>query len=148
MLNLRLWRLGALLVLLGCAGAAVAVVRPATAFALEGPTWLAGDSVRFVARFGPPATAVDSITIAWRVGDHIRARTWRPPYVSQLTDTVRVSVAPVVGGATLGGAVVVRTWRGGTPSAGIIRPIAVDVPELGPPPDVVGFQLVDSARVY
>lgn len=137
-----------LLAMLACA-AAVPAVRPVTALALEGPTWLAGDTVRFVARFQAPAGAVlDSVTIAWNVGSAPnRFRSWRPPIPATMQDTVRIEAGPVSGGATIGGAVVVRTWRGDMPSAGVIRTFAVDRPDLGPPPDVTGFAWLDSARV-
>lgn len=104
---------------------------------------LAGDSVRFVVSFTPPA-GLDSVSIRWTLGTATQYHTLTPPVAS--VDTVKFGgLAP---GYSATGSVQIRCWKDGLSSNGVTRSYSVVIPAPNPPADVSGVAFVDSAVVY
>ncbi len=109
--------------------------------AVSPPSRLAGDSVRFVATFQPPAGA-DSIVVVWKLGAITRTHSLAG---TAAVDTMRFAAGPGFSGS---GSVRIYVWDTDLSSPGITRVYNVIIPAPTPPADVAGFALADSAVVF
>lgn len=111
---------------------------------------IAGDSVRFVARFTVPAqAAIDSVAARWSIPFNATAqfRRWNPSSLpATITDTAYAAAPPQPGGGNGFGDYRVTVWRGGQ-SAIVTKPLGLTVPDLSPPLGVTGLVFLDSALV-
>lgn len=126
---------------------------PAPAFAMDAPRVerMAGDSVRFVARFTVPAQSpVDSVVARWDIPFNFGAKIHRflpTTLPATITDTVLAAATPTPGGGNGFGSLVVTVWRDGLSTA-VTKGLSLTIPDVAPPLGATGVVFIDSAVVF